>query len=66
VQVRLSADGLEVHPMMPKPDPLQPVEFDVPAEAVRDGALTLTCAGEPGRGGPGRGCQMAEVWLMRR
>jgi hypothetical protein len=66
VQVRLSADGLEVHPMMPKPDPLQPVEFDIPAEAVRDGALTLTCSGETGRGGPGRGCQMAEVWLMRR
>jgi hypothetical protein len=64
--VRLTGDGLEIHPEMPKPDPIRPIEFDVPTEATRDGALTLACKARPGRGGAGRGCQIAEVWLMRK
>src|SRR5207248_3215037 len=63
VRLRLDADGHEVHPLMTKPDPVRPVEFDVPAVATADGDLTLRFAPEPGRGGNGRGCQVAEVWL---
>jgi hypothetical protein len=66
VTVRLTGDGTEIHPRIPKPDPVTPVEFDVPAELTRDGALTLGCTGAVGMDGPPRGCQIAEVWLIRR
>jgi hypothetical protein len=66
VLVRLTGDGKEIHPEMAKPNPIQPVEFDVPRELTRDGQLTLGCSGAVGRGGPGRGCQIAEVWLIRK
>ena len=51
---------------MQKPDPPEPVEFDIPAVATADGDLTLSWYREPGRGGNGRGCQVREVWLMRK
>ena len=28
--------------------------------------LTLTWSADPGRGGNGRGCQVAEVWLVKK
>jgi hypothetical protein len=61
------ADGrpIEVHPFRAKPQPVQPVEFDIPAEATAGGKLTLTWHANPERGGPGRGCQIAEVWLIK-
>jgi len=55
----------EIHPLIPKPLPVRPVEFEIPPTAYRNGKLTLTWHGEPGRGGPGRGCQIAEVWLIK-
>jgi hypothetical protein len=64
-RMRLEAEGVEVHPLMPKPNPVAPVEFPVPASALADGRLELTWTAEPGRGGNGRGCQVAEVWLTR-
>jgi hypothetical protein len=65
-KMRLVADEqFEVHPYITKPMPPHPVEFDVPAEATRDGSLTLSWTQTPGRGGNGRGCQVAEVWLIR-
>jgi hypothetical protein len=64
-RLRLDADGIEVHPLIKKPDPVHPVEFDVPPRANADGELTLTWSPEPGRGGNGRGCQVAEVWLIK-
>ena len=36
-----------------------------PPPATADGTLTLRWTREPGRGGNGRGCQVAEVWLIR-
>ncbi len=63
----LVADGEhEVHDWMPKPSPIEPVEFEVPKVATSDGDLTLSCWAEPGRGGPGRGCQIGELWLIKR
>jgi hypothetical protein len=44
---------------------VQPIEFDIPAEATSGGKLTLTWHSNPERGGPGRGCQIAEVWLIK-
>jgi hypothetical protein len=66
-RVRLLAnDKHEVHPPILKPKEIRPLEFDVPAEATRGGELTLTWYQEAGRGGAGRGCQVAEVWLIKR
>ena len=67
VRIRLSAnDGLEIHPLIPKERPIRPVEFDIPKSATAGGKLKLSWSAEPGRGGNGRGCQVAEVWLMKR
>jgi len=66
-KIRLLADdSLEVHPLVDKPSPARPVEFDIPAKATEDGELTLTWHQEPGLGGNGRGCQVAEVWLIKK
>jgi hypothetical protein len=67
VKIRLdcNANG-QVHPPIPKPWPPRPLEFDVPVEATGTGGLTLIWHQERGRGGNGRGCQVAEVWLMKK
>ena len=67
VRVRLVADNnYEVHPLMDKPDPVTPLEFEVPIEATRDSELVLECSSGLGRGGAGRGCQIGEVWLIKQ
>jgi hypothetical protein len=66
-RIRLTAnDGVEIHPLIPKERPIRPVEFDIPKSATAGGKLKLSWSAEPGRGGNGRGCQVAEVWLMKR
>jgi hypothetical protein len=65
-KVRLVAnDSLEVHPWLGREDTVGPVEFDLPTPATDSGELTLIWYGEPGLGGNGRGCQVAEVWLVK-
>ena len=63
LRIRLEADGVEIHPLIPKPDPTEPFEADLPPEITADGRLELTWTPEPGQGSNGRGCQVAEVWL---
>ena len=66
-QLRMVANGRhEIHPWMTRPSPSAPLEFDIPREATADGTLELAFTGEPGRGGNGRGTDVAEIWLMRR
>ncbi len=66
-KIRLVADdNLEVHPLIVKGGPARKMEFDIPAEATRDGKLTLTWQAEPGLGRNGRACQVAEAWLIRK
>ncbi|HVN04511.1 MAG TPA: hypothetical protein VMT86_08850, partial [Bryobacteraceae bacterium] len=71
-KIRLVAgDGIEVHPLMRKPQPVAPVEFDIPRAATARGTLDLKWYGEAGRGGDGRGgdgrgCEVSEVWLIRK
>ena len=65
-KIRLVANGnIEIHPFRAKTIPPQPIEFDIPPEATKNGELTLSWFREPGLGDNGRGCQVAEVWLMR-
>lgn len=66
-KIRLEAEGKEIHPLMDKADPPETViQHDVPLAATADGELTLTWTREPGKGGNGRGCQVREVWLIRK
>ncbi len=67
VRIRLVAnEKYEVHPLLQRPSPQQPVEFDIPQEATKGGELTLSWTREQGLGGNGRGCQICEVWLLRK
>jgi hypothetical protein len=65
-KIRLVANGtIEVHPYRVKPQAFIPIEFALPEAATRQGKLSLSWFGEPGFGGNGQGCQVAEVWLLR-
>lgn len=64
-KIRLVADyDLAIHGFIQKPWPVKPLEFDLPRAATAGGELRLRWYREPGLGGNGRGCQVAEVWLM--
>jgi hypothetical protein len=64
VKTRLVAnDGIEIYPMQLRTWPPAPQTFAVPRAATAKGDLTLTWTREAGRGGNGRGCQVAEVML---
>jgi hypothetical protein len=65
--IRLVAnDTIEIHPLILKPFPYRPIEFDIPAAATQTGELNLSWFREPGLGGNGRGCQVSELWLIRK
>ncbi|MFL6450369.1 MAG: hypothetical protein ACJ746_22215 [Bryobacteraceae bacterium] len=67
VKIRLVANEKhEVHPLLQRPSPQKPLEFDIAQEATKGGELTLSWAREQGLGGNGRGCQVCEVWLLRK
>lgn len=67
VRIRLVANqSIEIHPLIRKPAPVAPVEFDIPPEATRGGTLDLSWYREADLGGNGRGCQVSEVWLIRK
>ncbi len=64
--IRLVAnDDVEIHLLMPKPQPIKPVEFSIPRAATARGELTLSWNGDAALGGNGRGCQVSEVWLIK-
>ncbi len=66
-KIRLIAnDSLEIHGFISKPFPYRPMEFDIPLQATRSGELNLSWSREPGLGGNGRGCQVSEIWLIRK
>ncbi len=66
-KVRMMAnDTFEIHPLQLKPAAPTPLEFDIPMAATDSGELTLSWFPEPGRGGNGRGCQISEIWLIRK
>jgi hypothetical protein len=59
------AREIEIHPFMSKPQPIKPIEFAIPSEATSGGELTLIWRSDAVRGHAGRGCQIAEVWLLK-
>ncbi len=67
LKIRLDCnDNYPIHPLIEKPWPPKPLEFDIPHEATATGDLTLIWRRVPGLGHGGRGCEVAEVWLMKR
>lgn len=64
VKSRLLAGNRELHGYDQKP--WQSLEFDIPAEANAKGELTLTWEMVPGIGGNGRGCQVCEVFVIKK
>ena len=67
IQIRLVAnENHEIHPLLTKPWPPKPLEFDLPRELTSKGQLTLSWTREQGLGANGRGCQVSEVWVIRK
>jgi hypothetical protein len=64
IKLRLMANGTEIHPFILRQWPPAPQEFPIPRELTAGGELKLVWTREPGIGGNGRGCQVAEVWLF--
>jgi hypothetical protein len=66
-KLRLVANGkTEIHPFRDKPQPIAPVEFDIPRDATQSGELTLEWTKPAGGGGNGRGVQVSEAWLIKK
>jgi hypothetical protein len=64
-KIRLIAnDKFEIHGNLARG--LEPLEFDIPAAATAGGELTLVWRADPGAGGTGRGCQVVEVFLLKK
>jgi hypothetical protein len=65
-RIRLVANqGVEIHPFIAKPNPIEPIEFEIPKGVISNGELNLAWSGEQGLGGNGRVCEVSEVWLIR-
>lgn len=66
--VRLVANeegaGIEIHGLIKKE--YRPLEFDIPGSATARGSLDLSWYQDKDSRGAGRGCQVAEVWLIRK
>jgi hypothetical protein len=59
-------DKFEIHPFVAKKRPYGPLEFDIPPEATATGELRLTWYRQQGLGRNGRGCQVSEIWLIKK
>jgi hypothetical protein len=59
-------DTIEIHPLIKKRSPVGPVEFDIPVAATAGGTLRLSWHREPNLGDNGRGCQVSEIWLIKK
>jgi hypothetical protein len=51
---------------MAKPQPVKPIELDIPKQVTEKGELELSWTREPGLGGNGRGVQVSEIWLIKK
>jgi hypothetical protein len=64
-KIRLVANqATEIHSFLSRP--FERLEFDLPPATTHSGTLTLNWTQEPGAGGNGRGCEVAEVWLIKQ
>ena len=63
----LSEGGMVLYAgILLSPGDLLEVEFDIPRAATTKGELDLSWYREAGLGGNGRGCEVAEVWLIKK
>ncbi|HXJ40936.1 MAG TPA: glycoside hydrolase family 20 zincin-like fold domain-containing protein [Bryobacteraceae bacterium] len=66
IQIRLTANGAEIHGFRNRPRPVAPLEYEIPRAVTAKGELTLEWSKPAGGGGNGRGVQVSEVWLIRK
>ncbi|MFM1801887.1 MAG: hypothetical protein RJA81_1239 [Planctomycetota bacterium] len=66
VNIQAEADGRLIHGPIKKPNPHRTLTFAIPKDLTADGKLELKFNRELGLGGNGRGCQVAEVWVMKK
>ncbi|MBI5095751.1 MAG: hypothetical protein HZB26_25365 [Candidatus Hydrogenedentes bacterium] len=60
--MKLTANNtVQIHGPLPQKDPVWPQEFAIPKEATKGGTLDLRWEKTQGRG-----CQVAEVWLIKQ
>src|SRR3982751_3013369 len=52
-KISLMANGVQVHPLITKPAPVRPIEFDIPRQATRRGELDLSWNASPDSAGTG-------------
>ncbi|CAN5545226.1 hypothetical protein BH10PLA2_BH10PLA2_26350 [soil metagenome] len=57
-------DRQQIHGLIKRP--YEVMEFDIPSAATGSGKLDMAWKSALGAGGPGRGCQVAEVWLIKK
>ena len=62
--MRLTGNGVELHPFRPRADDRETVETAIPQRLTADGALTLEWHRPANIGGGGRGHQIAQTWLI--
>jgi len=62
----VAGEQFEIHPYRRIERLTEPLEFDIPPAATAGGELRLAWTKTPGAPGSGRGCQIAEVWLIRK
>lgn len=66
-RIKLVANGEhQVHGHFDRKPEMEPLTFELPASATNSGSLTLEWSMESGKGHTGRGCQVAEVWLIKK
>ena len=66
MKVKMEADSQTIQDYTLKPEEMKALEFDIPPSLTADGQLNLQWTREPGLGGNGRGCQIAEVFLLKQ
>lgn len=65
IQLKANDDFLIHDYHLPAFEPV-PVIFDIPAKATQNGTLSLKWRIDFNGNGPGRGCSVAEVWLIKK
>ncbi len=64
-KIRLRAEDRLVHDYLDRPAAGEALEFDIPPATTADGVLDLSFDADMRIRGPGRGMQVAEVWLLK-
>ena len=63
VHTQISIGTTVVRPFQAPPVDTTMLSYAVPQKEIAGGSLLVQCVAQPGQGGTGRNCRLAEVWL---